>query len=88
MAKKICDSCSQEFEDFGFYDCSKKFNTERVQTLRHKHSNFPWQNDYLFAGKKLYDACISSEVIDDTDLYEISDHNPIIAEFDLSLVKQ
>ena len=40
------------------------------------------------SGKKLYDACISSKVIDDPSLYEISDHNPIIAEFDLSLVKQ
>ena len=49
---------------------------------------FIWQNDYLFAGKKLYDACTSSQVIDDPSLYEISDHNPIIAEFDLSLVNQ
>ena len=40
-------------------------------------------NDYLFTGKKLYDACVSCEVIDDENLYTISDHNPIIAEFDL-----
>ena len=76
----------ERLKDFGFYDCCKKFNRDRVCTLRHKHSSFPWQNDYLFAGKKLYDACISSRVIDDKQLYEISDHNPIIAEFDLSLV--
>ena len=78
----------ERLKDFGFYDCCKKFNSERVRTLRHKHSDFHWQNDYLFAGKKLYDACTSSKVIDDPSLYEISDHNPIIAEFDLSLVKQ
>ena len=77
----------ERLKDFGFHDCCKKFNSERVRTLRHKHSDFHWQNDYLFAGKKLYDACISSKVIDDPSLYEISDHNPIIAEFDLSLVK-
>ena len=40
-----------------------------------------WQNDYLFAGKKLYESCISCEVIDDKNLYDISDHNPLIAEF-------
>ena len=54
-----------------------------MQTLRHKSSDFAWQNDYLFAGKKLYESCISCEVIDDEKLYDISDHNPIIAEFQL-----
>ena len=77
----------ERLKDFGFKDCCKKFDSERVRTLRHKQSSFPWQNDYLFAGKKLYDACISSKVIDDPNLYEISDHNPIAAEFDLTLVK-
>ena len=43
--------------------------------------DFAWQNDYLFAGKKLYENCISCEVIDDKKLYDISDHNPLIAEF-------
>lgn len=77
----------ERLKDFGFYDCCKKFNPERVQTLRHKHSSFPWQNDYLFAGKSLFNACTSSKVIDDPNLYEISDHNPIVAEFDLGALK-
>ena len=37
----------------------------------------------LFAGKDLYDRLISCEVIDDSALYELSDDNPIIAEFDI-----
>jgi len=70
-------------ENFRLRDCVKKFRSETVQTLRHSRSDFPWQNDYLFAGKKLYEACNSCDVIDDPDIYEISDHNPIIGEFDL-----
>ena len=30
----------ERLKDFGFYDCCKKFNSERVRTLRHKHSDF------------------------------------------------
>ena len=74
----------ERLKDFGFYDCIGKFHGERMQTLRHSKSSFPWQNDYLFAGKKLYECCVSSEVIDDERLYEISDHNPLVAEFDIS----
>ena len=73
----------ERLEDFGFINCYQKFNNERVQTLRHKESSFAWQNDYLFAGKKLYERCISCKVIDDKSLYELSDHNPILAEFDI-----
>ena len=73
----------ERLEDFGFLNCYQKFNNERVQTLRHKESSFAWQNDYLFAGKKLYERCISCKVIDDKSLYELSDHNPILAEFDI-----
>jgi len=73
----------ERLKDFGFHDCCKKFNKERVRTLRHKNSDFHWQNDYLFAGKKMYDKCISAAVVDDPNLYNISDHNPIIANFKL-----
>ena len=73
----------ERLRDFKLYDCCKKFNTERVRTLRHKNSVVEWQNDYLFAGKKIYDKCISCKVIDDESLYDISDHNPILAEFSL-----
>ena len=74
----------ERLKDFGLFDCREKFNSERAQTLRHKKSTFAWQNDYLFAGKKIYDKCISCQVVDDQSLYDLSDHNPIVAEFNLS----
>ncbi len=70
-------------KDFKLHDCCKKFNPNRVATIRHARSNKPFENDRLFAGKQLYDRLVSCEVIDDPNLYELSDHNPIIAEFDL-----
>ena len=70
--------------NFGLADCLKKFHEGHIRTLRHKNSDVHWHNDYLFVGKSLYDRCVSCEVIDDPQLYEVSDHNPIIAEFDLS----
>tara|TARA_Y100000994_G_scaffold247275_1_gene252303 strand:- start:3348 stop:4067 length:720 start_codon:yes stop_codon:yes gene_type:complete len=73
----------ERLKDFKLYDCCKKFNTERVQTNRSSRSKQKWENDRLFAGKDLYDRLISCEVIDDSALYELSDHNPIIAEFDI-----
>ena len=74
----------ERLKDFKLHDCCKKFNPERVQTIRHPSSNKKWENDRLFAGKYLYDRLISCEVIDDPNLYELSDHNPIIAEFNLT----
>ncbi len=73
----------ERLKDFKLYDCCKKFNPDRVQTNRSSRSKLQWENDRLFAGKALYDRLISCEVIDDSDLYELSDHNPIIAEFDI-----
>ena len=70
-------------KDFKLQDCCKKFNPERIATIRHPMTNKQFENDRLFAGKQLYDRLVSCEVIDDPNLYELSDHNPIIAEFDL-----
>ena len=61
----------------------EKFHGGRVQTPRHSQSDYPWQNDYLFAGKALLDCCVGCDVVDDNALYDISDPNPIIANFSL-----
>lgn len=68
-------------KNFGLRDCLEKFHQGRVRTLRHSKTEYPWQNDYLFAGKSLFHYCISCDVINDVALYKISDHNPIIANF-------
>lgn len=55
-----------------------------VQTHRHPSSSKPWQNDYLFASKQLakrLTRCAASEAGDPP--WVLSDHRPLIAEFDL-----
>ena len=66
-------------EDMGFYDCVRKYISEPIQTHNHNKSNFPWELDHMFCTKDLYD-CLKRISVRDTKL---SDHNPIIAEFDL-----
>ena len=71
--------------DFGFYDCLKKSYPDFVQTYRHYRNkkNYPWQIDHMFATKKEYDSLKKIEVMLNDEIEKISDHNPIVAEFDL-----
>ena len=71
----------ERLKNFRLYDCLDKFHRGRIQTLRHSTSNYPWQNDYLFASEELFEKCVCCEVINDSSLYFVSDHNPIIANF-------
>ena len=70
-------------EDFGLVDCTYQFFGKHVQTNRHARSSFPWQNDYLHASKKLASSLASCEVLDDESIRESSDHNPVVAHFNL-----
>ena len=65
--------------DMGFHDCMRKFHSDPIQTYRHSFSKFPWELDHMFATRKLYDGLQKIEVIDTSDL---SDHNPIVADFE------
>ena len=73
--------------DLGFKDCIAESYEDYVQTHRHNLSKFPWQIDHFFATEKLFKGLTNLEVIDNEEVRKLSDHNPIIAEFDLSLVK-
>lgn len=73
----------ERLEDFGLVNCTYKYFQSHVQTNRHPRSKTPWQNDYIHASKKISDRLVSCEVIDDSEIYEYSDHNPVIAIFDL-----
>lgn len=64
--------------DMGFFDCVRKFYPEPIQTHRHIRSKYPWELDHMFASSGLYKS-LKSLVIPDTT--ELSDHNPIIADF-------
>jgi exonuclease III len=65
--------------DMGFYDCVRKHISKPIQTFRPVKGNFPWELDHMFCTKDLYD-CLKRISVQDTKL---SDHNPIIADFDL-----
>ena len=66
--------------DMGFYDCMRKFNPNPIQTHRHSLSKFPWELDHMFATEDLYNALKDIKTI---EVPELSDHNPIVAKFDL-----
>ena len=73
--------------DLGFKDCIAESYEDYVQTHRHNLSKFPWQIDHFFASEKLFEGLTNLEVIDNEEVRNLSDHNLILAEFDLSLVK-
>jgi exonuclease III len=70
-------------EDFGLVDCTFQYFNKYVQTNRHARSDFPWQNDYIHVSQKLAKKLVSCEVKDDILVHELSDHNPVIAVFDV-----
>ena len=71
--------------NFGFSDCLRKFHPDFIQTYRHyrNRENYPWELDHMFATKKLYDSLQKVEVHFNEAIEKVSDHNPIVAEFDL-----
>ena len=71
--------------NFGFSDCVRKFHPDFIQTYRHyrNRENYPWELDHMFATKKLYDSLQKIDVHFNEAIEKISDHNPIIAEFNL-----
>lgn len=68
--------------------CADAPTCGHVQTHRHRQSTKPWQDDYLFASAPLADQLVDCYVIDsgDPDPWSLSDHCPVVAEFDLWLV--
>jgi len=64
--------------DMGFLDCMRKFNPDPVKTHRHARSDFPWELDHMFATKELYSHLNQIQTL---EVPELSDHDPIIADF-------
>ncbi len=65
--------------------CGPAPDCRHVQTYRHdnKPDGMPWQNDYFFAGSALAGALTSCVVVDDEATWALSDHSPVVAEFDV-----
>ena len=58
-----------------------------ITTFRHRSSkpgSLGFMNDYMFASPDLADRLTSFEVIDRPDVWEMSDHAPLVGTFDLS----
>ena len=62
---------------------NNSFGDGRPRTLRHRSSDFPWINDYIFASEELAEHVIASEVIENPELLSLSDHNPVTVVFGL-----
>jgi endonuclease/exonuclease/phosphatase family metal-dependent hydrolase len=75
----------QRLEAFGLMDCQGQFTKDRPRTLRHSKGRvpFPWVNDYIFASTSLVKKIIAHQVIERPEMLNLSDHNPVVATFDL-----
>jgi exonuclease III len=68
-------------EDLRLVNCTLQYFGKHVQTNHHARSNYPWQNDYLHASKKLAAKLVSCEVFGEEEIREFSDHLPVLAHF-------
>lgn len=60
---------------------------QHVRTRRDpRRPEIPYETDYLFCSRRLLPALKSCEVLATDEWFSVSDHAPIIAEFDLRLV--
>jgi exonuclease III len=75
----------QRLEAFGLVDCQGQFTKDRPRTLRHSKGRvpFPWVNDYIFASTSLVKKIVAHQVIERTEMLNLSDHNPVVVTFDL-----
>lgn len=71
-------------KDFGLVDCLAQFREFPVQTWRNPgNPSKPWQLDYLFASESIAKKLMSCDVPADDNVYQFSDHKPVVAVFDL-----
>jgi endonuclease/exonuclease/phosphatase family metal-dependent hydrolase len=73
----------QRLEAFGLMDCQGQFTKDRQRTLRHSKSDIPWVNDYIFASKTLAKKVVAHKVVEQPEMLNLSDHNPVVVTFDL-----
>ncbi len=91
-------SCFERFEALGFHnlvvrsdgplpgcECYLGASCRHVQTQRHDRSKFPWQNDYIFVTKDLFDCKPTLEVFDREEAWALSGHCPLVIDFELTI---
>lgn len=57
--------------------------SEEIQTMR-GNSKYPYQNDHIYVNKNMSELLKGSQILFDEQIKQLSDHNPVIAEFNLS----
>ena len=57
-----------------------KYQSNPIQTHRNARSKFPWELDHMFATEDLYNSLTD---INTLEVPELSDHDPIIANFNI-----
>ena len=68
----------------GFYDCVETYIPEEPRrTIYHNKSNYPWELDHMFCTRKLCDSLTEVQILDNYKEKGLSDHLPIIADFNL-----
>ena len=69
--------------NLGFKDCLRKYYPDFIETYRHNilKKRYPWELDHMFCTNNLYERLDKIEVINNSHVIELSDHNPIIADF-------
>jgi len=71
----------ERIKALGLVDCLARFHTPPISTHRNNHGQPSWQLDYLFASEALAQHLTTCDVINTPEVHELSDHNPIVAEF-------
>ncbi|MCL2707376.1 MAG: hypothetical protein FWE97_04350 [Dehalococcoidia bacterium] len=65
-------------------DCLASSVEYPVQTHRHNSNvNYPWQLDYIYATSSILNMLTNARVIDNQQIRELSDHNPIEIVIDI-----
>ena len=67
--------------DLGFHDCLRKYHSLPMQTYRHNRGIYPWELDHMFVTPELFERLRSINVFVDDNILQLSDHNPIVANF-------
>ena len=63
--------------------CAEGDNCTHVRTRRDpRHPRVPYQTDYFFASPKLASSLRQCEVLASDEWFSISDHAPIVADFE------
>ena len=60
----------------------ENFTALPIQTYRHNRGTYPWELDHMFVTDELYDRLKSISVFVDDHIIGLSDHNPIVADFE------